>query len=198
MKIQAFIFDIGNVLLRLDYSRAQSLLSQATASHRRALDELAKNYERGLMDSSAFLQSLSEIFGGLVSDEQLLSSWQDIFEPNKPMWDVVAALHGRFPLYLLSNTNALHHDFIVSRYEVFEKFTDGVFSYREGLLKPEEEIFERAVQRFGVNPENTCYIDDLAPNVEAARATGLRGIHYHSDAHAEFLSALRDLDVECL
>lgn len=200
MKIRAFIFDIGNVLLRLDYGRAQRLLAQASAPapDRRVLESLARDYERGRMDSAHFLSALSEAFSGSVSGEILLASWQDIFEPNGPMWEVVSALYGRFPLYLLSNTNALHHDAIVERYEVFEKFADGVFSYQEGLLKPEPEIFALAIRRFGVRPEETCYIDDLAPNVEGACAAGLRGIHYDADAHGEFTGTLRGLGVECL
>lgn len=193
MKTRALIFDIGNVLLRLDYSRAQRILREASAPtpNPQALATLAQDYERGRMETEDFLAALSGIYGGAVNRDVLTSAWLDMFEPNLPMWRVVSACHGRFPLYLLSNTNALHHGHIERTYAVFEKFSDGVFSYQEGLLKPEPEIYERAIRKFEVEPEETLYIDDLAPNVEGARAAGLRAISYDPDAHGDLLAVLR-------
>ena len=98
--MQAFIFDIGNVLLRFDYGRAHRALMEtgAPAPDMRALEELSLRYERGLLDDARFLPALSAIFGHGVPGEKLVAAWQDIFEPNGPMWDVVSKLHGRFPL----------------------------------------------------------------------------------------------------
>lgn len=198
-KIHAFIFDIGNVLLRLDYTRAQRLLREANAPEpdRSALATVAKDYERGLMDSENFLSALSGIYGHAVDKEILRSAWVDMFEPHEPMWNVVMSLQGRFPLYLLSNTNALHHDFIVQNYEIFKKFSDGVYSYQAKLLKPEPEIYHLAIQQFGVCPEETCYIDDLTLNVEGACAAGLQALHYDLEAHEDFVAELCGLGVQC-
>lgn len=199
--MDAFIFDIGNVLLRFDYGRAHRALARAgakAAPDMPALEALALRYERGLLDDPSFLRDLSGIFGGAVPGEALASAWQDIFEPNGPMWDVVSGLHGKFPLYLLSNTNSLQHAHIERRYEIFSKFAGGVFSYRAGMLKPEPEIYALAIRQFGVRPERTFYIDDLAANVEGARAAGLRAMLYDPDAHGDFVAALRGHGVQCV
>lgn len=197
MKIRAFIFDIGNVLLRLDYTRAQRLLREAKAPPPKQpeMAQLAQDYERGLVESDEFLSALSGVYGHVVDRETLRMAWQDMFEPNAPMWEVVSVLHSHFPLYLLSNTNALHHDFIVRNYEIFQKFSDGVYSYRVHLMKPEPEIYHRAIQQFGVRAEETCYIDDLEANVEGAWAAGLQALHYRDEAHGDFVEALRELGV---
>lgn len=198
MSVEAFIFDIGNVLLRFDYSRAYAAIRWMGAGEpdMPALELLAKHYERGEVGRADFLRQLSGIFRHAGPMEDLVRAWQDIFEPNFPMWDVVEKLHNKYPLYLLSNTNCLQHEFFEAEYRIFERFADGVFSYRAELLKPEPEIFVLAIRQFGVRPGATVYIDDLAPNVEAARAAGLRAFLYHPDAHGEFLAKLVKLGMQ--
>jgi FMN phosphatase YigB (HAD superfamily) len=198
MSVEAFIFDIGNVLVRFDYARANRAMRSMGAGEpdMAALELLAKNYERGGVTRADFLRQLADIFQHGGTSDELVRAWQDIFEPNLPMWEFVERLHGSYPLYLLSNTNCLQHDFIQAEYRIFEKFSDGVFSYRAGMLKPEPEIFELAIRQFNVRPAATVYIDDLAPNVEAARAAGLRAFLYHPDAHDGFLSGMRAMGVQ--
>lgn len=200
MSMEAFIFDIGNVLLTFDYGRVHSVLHDAgmAVTDLPAVQELAMRYERGMVGNGEFLSALSAFAGHALPEEDLTRAWQDIFEPNEPMWEVVEALHGRYPLYLLSNTNCLQHEFIVERYGIFAKFAGGVYSYREKMMKPEPGIFETAIRRFGARPEATVYIDDIPANVEAARAAGLQALRYHPGAHGEFLEALRTHGVQCV
>jgi putative hydrolase of the HAD superfamily len=200
MKIEAFIFDIGNVLLHFDYDKARAALRAAGAPEPEVgvVEALGYRYERGEVSSDIFLHELSEIFGHVASEGLLVQAWQEIFEPNQPMWEVVEKLHGRYPLYLLSNTNALQHDYIAARYAVLARFADGVYSYRAGMMKPEPEIFTKAIAQFGVNPSVTVYFDDLAPNVAAAETAGLRAFQYHPASHAACLEWLRDCGVQCV
>lgn len=200
MKIEAFIFDIGNVLVRFDHMRAVQALAAlgADLSDRSALEQLGARYERGAVDRAAFLRELRVILRHGADDAAVARAWQEIFEPNLPMWELVEKLHGDYPLYLLSNTNCLHHDYLLREYTVFEKFSDGVFSYRAGMAKPEREIFELALRQFGVDPRATVYLDDLTANVEAARGAGLRAFSYHPDAHGDLLATLRAEGVQCV
>ncbi len=201
MKVEAFIFDIGNVLLRFHPGQAEEALARLGVSavpDQGVLQDLGLRYERGDLDRAGFLSALRDILGHAGPDEDLTRAWQEIFQPNEPMWRLVEALHGHYPLYLLSNTNCLHHEYVAREYEVFEKFADGVFSYRAKLMKPEREIFALAIRQFGVEPGSTVYLDDLSANVEAARAAGLRAFQYHPDAHADCLATLRAQGVQCV
>ncbi|MEY3481414.1 MAG: hypothetical protein RIQ71_2189 [Verrucomicrobiota bacterium] len=200
MKTEAFIFDIGNVLVRFDHMRAVASLSSlgADVSDRSEMEQLAARYERGEVDRAAFLGQLRVILRHNADDESVARAWQEIFEPNRLMWELVEKLHASYPLYLLSNTNCLHHDYLLRQYAVFEKFADGVYSYRAGMAKPEREIFELAIRQFGVDPQATIYLDDLAANVEAARGAGLRAFRYDPDAHGDLLAALRAEGVQCV
>jgi FMN phosphatase YigB (HAD superfamily) len=201
VKVEAFIFDIGNVLLRFHPGQAEEALARLGVSavpDQGVLQDLGLRYERGDLDRAGFLSALRDILGHAGPDEDLTRAWQEIFQPNEPMWRLVEALHGHYPLYLLSNTNCLHHEYVAREYEVFEKFADGVFSYRAKLMKPEREIFALAIRQFGVEPGSTVYLDDLSANVEAARAAGLRAFQYHPDAHADCLATLRAQGVQCV
>jgi putative hydrolase of the HAD superfamily len=201
VKVEAFIFDIGNVLVRFLPGQAEATLARLGVSavpDQGVLRDLGLRYERGALDRAGFLSALRDLLGHAGPDEDLTRAWQEIFQPNEPMWRLVETLHDHYPLYLLSNTNCLHHEYVAREYEVFEKFADGVFSYRAKLMKPEREIFALAIRQFGVEPGSTVYLDDLSANVEAARAAGLRAFQYHPDAHADCLATLRAQGVQCV
>ena len=200
MKTEAFIFDIGNVLVRFDHGHVMAALSAHGAdwSDRAAWEALAERYERGETDRAGFLSGLRTILRHHADDDAVVRAWQEIFEPNVPMCDLVQRLHGEYPLYLLSNTNCLHHEYLLREYAIFEKFSDGVFSYRARLAKPDRAIFELAIRQFGVDPDTTIYLDDLTANVEAARGAGLRAFRYDPEAHEDLLAALRSEGVQCV
>lgn len=200
MKLEAFIFDIGNVLVRINFDRFVSSLTALGAdfSNRAALEDLADRYERGAVGRAEFLAGLRRVLRHHASDAEVARAWQEIFEPNRPMWELVEKLHGAHPLYLLSNTNCLHHEHLLREYGIFEKFSDGVYSYRVGLAKPDRAIFDLAIRQFGVRPEAAIYLDDLAANVEAARHAGLHAIRYDFGVHNGLLETLRGAGVQCV
>jgi putative hydrolase of the HAD superfamily len=200
MKPEAFIFDIGNVLVRFDHGHAIRAFAAmgADLSGRAGVEELAARYERGAVDRVEFLAALRSLLRHNANDDEVARAWQEIFEPNLPMWELVEKLHAEYPLYLLSNTNCLHHEYLLREYAIFEKFADGVFSYRARLAKPEHAIFEEAIKQFRVKPAATVYLDDLTANIEAARGAGLRAFRYDPDDHGDLLSALRAEGVQCV
>lgn len=181
MAIKAFLFDIGNVLVRFDHSRAVARLqaqSECSAAEIRAVvDGLIAPLESGRLSSEDFLaQAVSgSRFQG--SAEAFRDIYCDIFESHELMWKLVDQLAAQFPLYLFSNTSEIHLAFVRERYPVFGKFTDGVFSMRVGAMKPEQKIYDAAIELMGVEPESVFYIDDLVPNT----AEGTRvGFHSHT------------------
>jgi 2-haloacid dehalogenase len=48
------------------------------------------------------------------------------------------------------------------------------------MAKPDRRIFELAVERFGVDPARTVFVDDKPVNVDAARGVGFRGVVFTS------------------
>jgi putative hydrolase of the HAD superfamily len=192
--MKALIFDIGNVLLRFDFQLALNKLAHhstpAAETILELIDPVKAAYESGRMTRADFQAQVRAILRFTGSDADFLSAWEDIFTENEPMVAIVRQLHGRLPLYLLSNTSDIHVDFIFRRFPFFNLFDDAVYSYRVRASKPEPEIYEIARRQFQVTPSETLFIDDLPANIEAARAAGFQVHHYHHDQHPAFL---RDL-----
>ena len=193
--VRAFLFDIGNVLLKFDFSIALRALSARSEIHDPVqalarIDQVKAPYEEGQIDRAAFLRAAFDVISYRGSEAEFVAAWEDIFELNEPMLALVAELHGRLPLFLLSNTNDLHLDYIFRRYPAFRHFSGGTYSYAVRASKPDRAIYEIACRDLGLEPATTFFIDDLLPNIETARALGFQTHHYHFDRHEELLTAL--------
>ncbi len=195
--LQALIFDIGNVLLEFDFRYAYEKLDHLSDGFNpdsvTEVERLKTLCEAGLISREAFERGVVHAlqFRGTPSD--FTSIWKDIFTINQPMVEFVESMHGRLPLYLLSNTSAIHLEHILETYPVFQKFTDGIYSHEVRLTKPDPEIFQLAARRFGVEPEHTGFIDDLLVNVKSAREIGFRGFHYDVRDHDTVIREIRTL-----
>lgn len=190
----AILCDIGNVLVSFDFHPcAQGLARHSdldAASILEALEPLKLSLESGMIDGEQFTMECTRAIGFRGSKDLFRSIWCDIFAPNPAMEQSMCALAGRLPLYLLSNTSDLHKDHLLRTFGVFRHFTDGVFSFAEGTMKPDEAMFQAAFRRFDLDPESTFYIDDLAANIETASRLGLATCHYSIGEHQAFLSTL--------
>lgn len=76
-------------------------------------------------------------------------------------------------------------------YPFLTEFEGIVVSGCERIIKPQREIYAVLCQRYGVVPDKAVFLDDSPRNVEAARAFGLRAVHFTGVADA--LSDLRRL-----
>ncbi|HEX8296022.1 MAG TPA: HAD family phosphatase [Chthoniobacteraceae bacterium] len=199
--IRAFLFDVGNVLLKFDFSVALAKTAELCEVQHAAevllnIDRIKLGYEDGQIDRAAFLRGVFDVLRYRGTEEQFVSAWEEIFEPNQPMIDLVEQLHGRFPLYLLSNTSDIHKDYFFRKYSVFARFDGGVYSHEARASKPGREIYEIAIRDLELDPAATFFTDDLLPNIETARSLGFQAHHYHHDRHALFLEDLRAAGVQ--
>jgi HAD superfamily hydrolase (TIGR01509 family) len=194
VSIRAIIFDIGNVLLRFDFNLAvQKLMGHCTPASEKIqelIEPVKVAYEAGRVPRADFQAQVRTILTYTGTDEHFIDAWEDIFSPNNLMVQLVRRLHDRLPLYLLSNTNDIHLDFILRTYPFFRYFKDGVYSFKAHAAKPDPEIYEIARRQFGVVPAETLFIDDLAPNIEAARSLGFQVHHYEMLHHERLLEQL--------
>lgn len=88
----------------------------------------------------------------------------------------------RVPLYLLSNMPAEVYDDLRSGYPVFDSFDGAVISGQERIVKPDARIFHLTVERFGLDPAATVFVDDIEANVAAAATTGFNAVQFTSAA----------------
>jgi len=184
----ALVFDIGNVIVRFDFSLTlKKVADQSEVANPAELlakiDHLKQDYEVGSIDRSTFLSTAFDLLRYRGTEADFITAWEEIFQPNLPICDLVERLHGRFPLFLLSNTGDLHHAYLFRTYPVFSRFTAGTYSYLAGAAKPGPEIYEQAIRDHRLVPSDTVFIDDLLPNIRTAQALGFRTHHYDHTAH---------------
>ncbi len=190
-QIDAVIFDIGNVLLTFDYFIAErALVSHTGIETPPSVEDLHPHridHETGRSSREDFIRIVREAFAHDGPEDHFMELWTRIFQVNEPMVGWARSLHGKTPLFLLSNIGCIHHDHIFEEYEFFGSlFRDGIYSYKAGVMKPEARIFELAKSQFGVDPARTLYIDDLEENVRGAESVGFVGHHYDPAKHHLF------------
>jgi len=197
--VDAIVFDIGNVLLRFDFGRAirriAPFCSASVFEIPALLEPLKIDLESGRLAGDLFLKTMAVSIGFSGDLSLLRSAWQEIFDPIEMTHELVSSWKGRYPLYLLSNTNDLHAEYFLARYPVFSQFDGAVFSHEAGMMKPAAGIYDYAVEKFALNPARTLFIDDLLPNVEAAQSLGWLAHHYREDEHSALLSRARALNL---
>jgi glucose-1-phosphatase len=197
MRIEAVIFDIGNVLVPFDWQLAEKQIRVRTRNDteeaRKEFFLLRERFELGQVSRELFLQSAIRILDFRGATDEFAAIWNGIFSPNDEMEEFVVRLKDSLPLYLLSNTSELHLDYLKEHFRVFQHFVDGVYSFRVKCAKPDPEIFAMAAKQFGVIPARTILVDDLIQNVESAASLGMHAIQYDWKKHSEFQKKLESL-----
>ena len=195
--IRNVVFDVGNVLLPLNYGPFLAFLSGSGVDLTGMPAWLARigleAHERGDLPGEAFLERLGRTSGRTLDAARLRSSWLDMFDEAPEMFALARGLMSDYRVYLLSNIGDLHWEHLDSRYGLDELVHGALASFRAGAVKPEAAIFREAERRFALDPACTVFIDDLGANVHGAEACGWRGIRHVDPAATR--AALRRLDV---
>ena len=190
--IEIILFDLGNVILPFNHYQIAEKLSRFTKnadfqdpekifSYLFNFENGAINvYEVGKVSSLDFLKSLKEHLQLTLSYEEFIPIWNDIFWENLEVSEIIRSLKGKKRLGLLSNTNPLHFDYILSKFSVVKVFDKWILSHEVGFKKPALEIFQSGVEWACVEPEKILLIDDMKSHIEAAISLGMRGIHFTS------------------
>ena len=82
--------------------------------------------------------------------------------------------------YALSNMEREVFPIRHARFPFMQWFDGYVISGIEGVAKPDRRIFEILLERYGLEPRATVFVDDSKQNVEAAGAVGINAVHYTS------------------
>jgi FMN phosphatase YigB (HAD superfamily) len=134
----------------------------------------------GRVSPSEFFQSIKKYLGLSIAFEKFIPIWTDIFIEDREVSEIIRSLKEKWRLGLLSNTDPLHFNYIVSTFPVLSALEKWILSYEVGFKKPDARIFQRAMEWASVEPEKILFIDDTKGHVEAAISLGMQGIHFIS------------------
>jgi FMN phosphatase YigB (HAD superfamily) len=205
VSVEALLFDLGGVVIQIDFARAVSAWADAgrvrasELSARFSLDAGYEAHERGELDPAGYCAHLRQTLGLDLADEPLLAGWNRIFVGEVPeVGPLLASLAKSFPLYAFSNTNAAHRTFWQVRYAgILAPFSQIFCSCDLGLRKPTAAAFLEVCRRIGVAPSRIAFFDDHPVNVQGARAAGLRAHEVHSAADIRAALELEGIACDC-
>ncbi|HMK75388.1 MAG TPA: HAD family phosphatase [Thermodesulfobacteriota bacterium] len=190
--IEVILYDLGNVILPFNHFQIAEKLSRF--SRRKEFQDPPKvfsylfdfekgavnGYEVGKVSSSKFFQSLREFLKLSLSFEEFIPIWNEIFIENEEVSQIILSQKGRRKLGLLSNTNPLHFDYILSKFYIIRVFDQWILSHEMGFKKPAVEIYQKAIEWASVEPRRILFIDDMKKHVEVAVSLGMQGVHFIS------------------
>ncbi|PWC17616.1 glucose-1-phosphatase [Brenneria roseae subsp. roseae] len=180
-----YIFDLGNVVIDIDFNRVLGVWSNlssaplATLKERFVMGEAFEQHERGEISDEEFAERLCHEMGISLSFEQFSAGWQAIFVALRP--EAIAIMQqlrkDGHRVVILSNTNRLHCGHWPVLFPEVENAADRLYLSQDiGLRKPEAAIYQYVLTQEGVAPEQAIFFDDNPANVAAAQALGIHSI----------------------
>lgn len=189
--IQHIIFDLGGVILNIDYQRPIAAFKALGAKQvddlysKQTQTALFDLLETGEISESDFFDALAAFCPPGTTHHQLETAWNSILLdfPLRRL-QILQQVQLHYSTYLLSNTNSIHERAFNAMlqqtvgYPSLAVFFDKVYmSHRVGLRKPDPAIFQRVLDENKLNPAETLFIDDSPQHIAAAADLGIQTIH---------------------
>ena len=190
--IKNIVFDLGGVLVDLDFKSAINGLQKAgfanVKEQLQAFDRegIFQKFELGEMTAEEFRSAIRENSTVTLTDEEVDALWNlMLLEIPREKLELILDLRGKYMVYLLSNTNSIHWDYVCKNafnyrgFRVEDYFEETFLSFEMHLAKPDKAIFEKMLEDANLLAEETLFIDDSEANCKAAAEVGIRAHHYH-------------------
>lgn len=181
-----YIFDLGNVIVDIDFKRVLGVWSKlssiplATLSERFTMGEVFQQHERGEVSDEDFARQLSDEMGVSLSFEQFAEGWQAVFVALRPeVIEIMQKLRAEgHRVVVLSNTNRLHCNYWPQHYPEVSAAADHLYLSQDlGMRKPEARIYQHVLSAENTPAEQAVFFDDVEANIVAARIEGITAIH---------------------
>ncbi len=189
--VKNLIFDLGNVLYDIDFKQMNVAFASIgiegmdkhftlNKSHQLFLD-----LEMGFVNEQEFYHGIRALVNLPLTNEQVRFAWNALlvgFRKNSIDW--IKQNNTKYNTFLYSNTNQIHHDYFIAEFEnkvaaypFVSLFKKPYYSHEMGMRKPDPASFIYILEKEGLEPAETLFIDDNEPNILAAASVGLKVLH---------------------
>ncbi|MDT3667268.1 glucose-1-phosphatase [Cronobacter dublinensis] len=180
-----YIFDLGNVIVDIDFNRVLGVWSDfsrvplANLRQSFSMGEPFHQHERGELSDEDFAKALCEKMALPLSFEQFSAGWQAVFVGLRP--EVITLMQQLreqgHRVVVLSNTNRLHTTYWPEEYPQVQAAADAIYLSQEmGMRKPEPEIYQKVLEQEGFSARDAVFFDDNEANIDGARKVGITSI----------------------
>ena len=185
--IKAVIFDLGGVLIDIDYQKTidafTSLGVEGAYDLYNQFDQsmLFDRYEKGEVSSDYFISQLERLAKSSIEKNQIIKAWNAMI--GKIPKEKIAFIHkikSKTPCYLLSNTNELHLNkvYINDNSDFESLFQKCFYSHIIGKRKPDLATFQWVADQIDFKASEILFIDDSPQHIKGALKADLQTIHY--------------------
>lgn len=191
MTIRAVVFDIGGVLeykpdLSVDAAWAKRL-KLTTEEFQKRLMPVWKAGSVGEITLGEVHRRIGEALA--LDADQVNAYMEDVWREyvgtaNRELIEYFRNLRPRYQTAILSNSFVGAREREQERYG-FEDMTDFIiYSHEVGLQKPNQAIYALTCERLGLPPEQVVFVDDVEPNITAAREFGMQAVLFKETGQA--------------
>lgn len=189
--IKNIIFDLGGVLLDIDFSATQKAFEDLGVSDfltfysQHHVDDLFEKLEIGAISPDVFYEQLRVKTKLPLSDVEIMKAWNAmLLNFSEPKMNWLYNISKSYNVYLFSNTNKIHHDYFYNLFksnfngkELDSYFIKAWYSHEMGIRKPHATSFSTILKAERLHPSETLFIDDTIGNIEGAKEAGLHTFH---------------------
>ena len=197
--IKNLIFDLGNVLFDIDFSlmnKAFAALGCQGFEQHFTLNKshpLFLDLEMGFVNEQEFYEGVRTLVNLPLTDLQIKNAWNALlvgFRKESIQW--IKENNTQYKTFLFSNTNQIHHDYFTHNFEnsvapnsLDSLFMRAYYSHKMGMRKPNPAAFSYILDKEGLIANQTLFIDDNEPNINAAASLGLQVLHLKEGMRVE-------------
>lgn len=183
--IKTVLFDLGNVLVHIDPGHFWTDLGLAGEKEIIPFKEKYTSqliqYEAGYIGTADFLSCLRSLFTENFTTNRIEQAFSGIIrEPVAGMIDIVQHASSRYRTALVSNTNEIHYNICMKRCHSLQFLQNHYLSYQLQTAKPAFNFYEAIIRDQNIIPSELLFIDDSPENIEAAKAVGMKAIHFEN------------------
>ncbi|MFX1387182.1 MAG: HAD family hydrolase, partial [Promethearchaeota archaeon] len=155
MKVKAIIFDLGGVVIDLDFSNfynkiiSQSPLNKPQTPIMLEFFRQSDMYHQGKMTDDEFYQLACDLLQVcMLNQSEFFDAFNSIISGyNSNVSEIIKRIResNQYKLIALSNVNSSHWDYILNKkWDFINWFDELILSHETHLIKPNPKVFEYA------------------------------------------------------
>ncbi len=184
MRVRAVFADFGGVIMRTEDKGPRSRLAKRLGMTSRDLEKIIFESESSIRASTgeipeeAHRQAIAKALGvSRVEAEKIIAEFFSGDLMDIVLLDFLRSLHPERKVGLISNAwSGLRA--VITSLDFEDVFDEMIISAEVGLMKPDPRIYRLALEKTGVQPAESVFLDDVLINVEAARSLGMSAIQF--------------------
>lgn len=188
--VKNILFDLGGIFLNIDYQKTEQAFVDLGVKEfnqffsQQFSNTLFESLETGKITPVDFYDAFRKETKTSLSDEAIENAWNAMlldFPKERLQW--LEEIGQRYPIYLFSNTNIIHYQCFIDKFEkqfpqssFNDYFRKAYYSHELGMRKPYPDSYRKVMELENLDPAETLFIDDTPKNIEGAQQAGLQTI----------------------